>query len=232
MNKLVELVQDVIGLARSIREKQRVKNRQPLSKMQIALSDPSKTDVIRAFSAIITEELNIKAMEILDDVQSIATVDYKPCFPVIGQKYPTRRGDIIKGVKSGKFRLEGDKAIVDVNGAEEAFDADIILVSYNAKPGMHVASDKGIVVALDLTITEELRQEGLARQIVRQIQDARKQQNYAIADRIQLQILEGDVPQQWIDYICGETLSTPAQITEPDTVIEIADGNIRIAIKK
>ena len=227
----VELVQDVIGLTRSIREKQRVKNRQPLSKMQIALSDPSKTDVIRAFSAIITEELNIKAMEILDDVQSIATVDYKPCFPVIGQKYPTRRGDNIKGVKSGKFRLEGDKAIVDVSGAEEAFDADIILVSYNAKPGMHVASDKGIVVALDLTITEELRREGLARDIVRNIQDARKKMGCDISDRIVLDV-EGALPEGWADYICGETLSSLGAVAQAAATVEIeGDAGKNIAIK-
>jgi len=161
-------------------------------------------------------------------------VDYKPCFPVIGQKYPTRRGDIIKGVKSGKFRLEGDKAIVDVNGTEEAFDADIILVSYNAKPGMHVASDKGIVVALDLTITEELRREGLARDIVRNIQDARKKMGCDISDRIVLDV-EGALPEGWADYICGETLSSLGAVAEAAATVEIegdAGQNIVIKIAK
>ena len=226
----VELVQDVITLARSIREKQRVKNRQPLSTMQIALNDAAKTDIIRAFAGIITEELNIKHLEILDDVQAIATVDYKPCFPVIGAKYPTRRGDIIKGVKSGKFRLDGDKAYVDVNGAEEAFDADIILISYNAKPGMHVASGNGIVVALDLTITEELRCEGLARDIVRNIQDARKKMGCEISDRILLAVT-GELPAGWTDYICGETLSCVCDSVDAQTTVEIeGDGGQKIVI--
>jgi len=165
-------------------------------------------------------------------VGDIATVKYDPDFNAIRNTYPKRVGDLVKTIKGGKFRLEGDNAMLNINGTEEIFPASVIQVKYLAKDGLFVASDKGIVATVDLTITEELRQEGLARQIVRQIQDARKQQQYAIADHIQLQVLEGYVPEKWLSYICGETLSTSAEITEPDAVIEIADGNIRIAIKK
>ena len=226
----VELVQDVIGLARSIREKQRVKNRQPLSLMQVALSDPAGADIIRSFTAIISEELNVKKLDILDDVESIATVDYKPCFPVIGAKYPTRKGDIIRAVKSGTFRMDDDKAVLTLNGAEETFDADIILVSYNGKPGMHVASGKGMVVSLDLTITEELRREGLARDIVRNIQDARKRMGCDISDRIVLAV-EGELPEGWAEYICGETLAELGTVAAPEATAEIeADGGQTIVI--
>lgn len=229
----VELVQDVIGLARSIREKQRVKNRQPLSLMQVALNTPEKTAVIASFADIIKEELNIKELEILDDVGHIATVDYKPCFPVIGAKYPTRRGDIIKAVKSGAFELTGDACVLTINGAQETFDADIILVSYNSRPGMHVASGSGIVVSLNLTLTDELREEGLARDVIRTIQDARKKIGCEITDRIVLDV-KGTLPANWVDYICNETLSTLAPVASPLTVVTVENdnGSIEIAIAK
>ena len=228
----IDTVQLIIFLGRSIRSKNNVMNRQPLTTLKVALPSKQLLDDITPFADVIGEELNVKNVELLSDVGDIAVVKYDPDFNAIRNLYPKRVGDLVKTIKSGKFRLEGDSAVLNIDGVEESFPAEVIQVKYLAKDGLFVASDKGIVATLDLTITEELRQEGMARQIVRQIQDARKQQQYAIADHISIQILEGDVPENWIGYICGETLSTVAVIDEPDTVIEIADGNIRIAIKK
>ena len=109
-------------------------------------------------------------------------------------------------------------------------DADIILVTYIAKDGLHVASDHEIIVSLDLTITEELKKEGLAREIIRSIQDARKQIGCEIMDNIKIS-LEGEYPAEWVETICSETLSSVAAIDSPDTVIDI-DGIIRVSVKK
>ena len=227
----VELVQDVITLARSIREKQRIKNRQPLRAMQVAVNDSAQVEVIRAFSQIIQEELNIKSLELLDNVDQVAKVVTKPCFPVIGQKYPTRKGDIIKAVKTGAFRLEGDKAILTLNGAEEAFDADVILIEYTAKEGMHIASGKGIVLSLDLTIDEALQREGLARDIVRNVQDARKQADLNITDHIVLEVT-GALPEGWEDYITGETLASLGTVETVLKTIDMPDEGLSIRMGK
>ncbi|MBQ3864306.1 MAG: isoleucine--tRNA ligase [Clostridia bacterium] len=231
----VELVRRVIRLTRSIREKQKVKNRQPLSLMQIALNDAAGAQVVSSFADIIKEELNVKDLEILDDVDHIATVTYKPCFPVIGQKYPQQRPAIIKAIQSGKFALEAGKAVLDLNGEKQAFDEDILLVTYNAKAGMHVVSESGVVVSLDLTITDELRKEGLARDIVRTIQDARKAQNYNITDRITISVPNGRLPEGWVEYICGETLGSIGDVPAPDAVLTVeGEGkeDITIAIAR
>ena len=220
----VELVQQVIWLARSIREKQRVKNRQPLQLMQVAFSNHDDAKIIEGFKQIISEELNVKNLDILDDVESIATVDYKPCFPVIGAKYPARKGEIIKAVKNGAFRIDSEHAYLTLDGTEECFDADIILVSYNAKPGMHVVSENGVVTSLDLSITDELRQEGLARDIVRNIQQARKDCALNISDRILIDA-SGELPQAWMDYIAGETLGTYATVEQPIASISVEGDN-------
>jgi len=216
----VALVQDVIYLARSIRNKNRVKNRQPLSSLRVALPDSSKNDIIVEFKDIIADELNVKNIEILDDVENIANVKYDPNFNEIRNRYPDRIAEIIKAVKSGKFQMADGTVILQINNREENFDADIILVTYQAKDGQHVASNRGIVVSLDLTITEELKAEGLARDIVRNIQDARKQIGCEITDMILL-AFEGDVPKQWLEYICKETLGRLGTIVTPESVIEI-----------
>ena len=116
-----------------------------------------------------------------------------------------------------------------VNGEEQAFDSDILLISYNAKPGMHVVSENGVVLSLDTTITDELRREGIAREVIRNIQDARKNMNYNITDRIAL-AAEGDIPAEWMDYIASETLGTFGTVDRPDTTVEIGEGKHRITV--
>ena len=223
----VALVQEVIYLARSIRNKNRVKNRQPLSSLKVALPDSSQNGIIGEFREIIAEELNVKNIELLDEAESIADVKYAPNFNEIRNRYPARIAEIIKAIKSGKFRMEGNTVVLQTDNQghstvpkEERFDVDIILVTYQAKEGQHVASNHGIVVSLDLTLTEELKAEGFARDIVRNIQDARKQLGCEITDTILL-ALEGEVPKQWLEYICKETLGKLGNVAAPESVIEI-----------
>ena len=230
----IDLVQDVITLARSIRNKNRVKNRQPLSSMQIATSDARKLRRIREFTSVIAEELNVKSVTLTEDVSAIAKPIYNPSFNDIRALYPDMIPVIIKAVKSGKFRLEGDEAILNIDGEEQSFDARIIQVTYNANEGLFVANYKQMIVSLDLTITEELRAEGIAREIIRNVQDARKQIGCSITDRIKLDFIEGALSDVWTDFICQETLGDVAKVDTPDTVIEIAEdnGSIKVAIGK
>ena len=229
----IDLVQDVITLARSIRNKNRVKNRQPLSTMQLAMSDISKLRQISEFTDVIAEELNVKEVILNEDVGDIAKIKYDPNFAVINEKCEkAEKGKVIQAVKSGKYRLEDNKAILNIDGADREFDAGIILVTYIAKEGLFVASQNGIIVSLDLTITDELRAEGLAREIIRNVQDARKQIGCSITDRIKLQLLCGELSDTWLEFICRETLAEVAAVEAPDTVIEIAEDAdaVKVAI--
>ncbi len=229
----VKLVRQVIYLTRSIRSKNNVKNRQPLSKLSVALANAEDASVIEAFSDIIAEELNVKSVEILDRVDSVAEVKYAPNFNEIRNRYPERTPELIKAIKSGKFRLTADAAVLEINGAEESFDYEIILVTYQAKAGQHIASEKGTVVSLDLTLTEELLEEGFARDIVRSIQDARKQMGCAITDYISVSF-EGELSQQWKDYICGETLGKMESFDNPTMTYSMKSDNgseVTVALK-
>lgn len=234
--KEVDLVQNVIYLARSLRNKNRVKNRQPLMTMKVAISNAEDAKSIEGFTDIIAEEINVKNVEILDQVSEIATINYAPNFNNIRGRYPDRIPAIIKAVKTGAFEFsaDGSKVILDMNGTKSELEADIILVTYQAKNGLHVVSDRGVVVLLDLTITEELRREGIAREIIRNIQDGRKQSGCDIMDHIWIQC-SGDVPEEWMEYICKETLAEVHTFDEPSFVCEMQgdnDNTIRVEVKK
>ncbi len=222
----VELVQKIIYLARSIRNKNQIKNRQPLSCLKVALPDSSKNGIIQEFRDILAEELNVKEVVTLDDVGSIADVKFAPNFQEIRNRYPQRISEIIQAIKCGRFHMDKDGVVLQTEHGEESFDGEIILASYQAREGQHVASDHGIVVSLDLILTEELKAEGFARDIVRNIQDARKKIGCHITDQIFL-AFEGDVPEQWLEYICRETLGQISQISSPQEVIEIAEEGHR-----
>ena len=140
---------------------------------------------------------------------------------------------LIKAIKSGSFRMTEDAAVLTIDGKEEALNADIILVTYQAKDGGHIMSEHGIVVSLDLTITDELRAEGVARDMIRMIQDARKQSGCEISDRIVLEIA-GSYPESFADYICGETLASLGTVSSPLTEfdVETEQGNIHVKLAK
>ena len=166
----------------------------------------------------------------MQSVEDIATVKYNPNFAAIGQKYPDKKGLIIRAIKTGEYRLTDDAVELDIGGETVRCDKDIILVLYEAKDGLAVASAQEIVVSLDLTITDELLREGCAREIIRSIQDARKQLGCEIVDEIKIAFIEGTAPEGFADYITGETLSRICEIDTPDTVIDV-DG-IKIAVKR
>lgn len=220
----ISQVQEIISLARSIRNKNSIKNRQSLSALSVAFANDNQANLIDEFGEIIAEELNVKEVLLLDNIDEIATIKRDPNFNEIRNLYPDSIKNIVNSIKSGNYSItDGGVRIKNTDG-DTIYDDRIILTSYVAKEGFHVASDHGIVVSLDLTITEELRKEGMVREIVRNIQDARKNLQCEIMDKIYISF-EGNVPVEWIDYICNETLSEIAEIQESKYDIFVDDGN-------
>ena len=240
LTQQVEIVRSVINLARSVRNKNRVKNRQPLSLMKVAFTDKDWNTLIEGFGDIIAEEMNVKKVEIFEDVNAIATLKYDPNFNEIRNRYPDRLPEIIKAVKSGQFKLTDSEVILNLNAVEEAFAPDIILVTYQTSrerdgaDNTNIAGNKDMVVSLDLTITEELKNEGLARDMIRNIQEARKQIGCDIMDRIKISI-KGSYPVEWAEHITTETLSTIEDTVIKTTTVEIQgddEKSIVIEIEK
>ena len=229
----IAIARNVISLAHSLRNKNNIKIRQPLSTLKVALVSKDAAKTVTRFTDIIAEELNVKQVIVADDVSAIASVQYAPNFSAIRDLYPDRIPVLIKAIKTGSFRMTEDAAVLTIDGQEETLNSDIILVTYQAKDGGHIMSEHGIVVSLDLTITDELRAEGVARDMVRMIQDARKQSGCEIADRIVLEI-SGTYPVQFTDYICGETLASLGTVAEPlaELDVETEQGTVHVKLAK
>ena len=145
----------------------------------------------------------------------------------MGSKIPV----ITKAIKTGTIKLENGKYVVPDGENTIVLNKEDILVSYIAKDNKPVMSDEQIVVSLDLTITDELKEEGVAREVVRNVQDARKQLDLNITDKIKL-CLEGNVPQNFVDYICGETLANLENIADQDADMKLETDGVVIKIKK
>lgn len=226
----IDVVQEIIHLSRGIRNKYNVKNRQPLSLLEIAFSNERYYDLVKDYETIIKEELNVKKINFINDISNIATVKYKINFQTAGKTLGNKIPDVMKNINAGKIKYRDGIYCIGENN-EYTLKKEDILVSYDAKSNRPVLNNGDIVVSLDLTITEELKQEGITREIVRNVQDCRKQLDCQITDRIKIQI-DGDLNQELKKYICQETLAEQANILDQQADASFEIENIKIKIKK
>ena len=231
----IELVQNVIYLARVIREKNSIKNRQPLSSVYVSVTNREQYEIVQKYKSIILEEINVKNIEMVEDVSEIATINYKPNFSYIRANYPEIMGDINKCIMSGNYSLQDDCVIIKIAGNEKVLDKNVLLVEYVAKQGQHVLAENGVLVSLDTALTRELLNEGFAREIIRNIQDERKKMDCELIERIYIDF-DGDYPKEYIEYICSETLSEVKEIENPSAVVEVSSqlgvATIKLARKQ
>jgi len=221
----------IVSLGLASRAKLKIKVRQPLSKIQIALGDQYDKNLNDEQITIIKEELNVKEVELIENPSDLATVIAKPNAKLLGPKYGREVQQIIVAAKKGEFeRLD--------NGNIKVLNYEItpqeIEIAYLGKEGFDVETEEGVLIALNTTITPELEQEGKARDIVRQIQELRKSADYQVDDRIQVAIIDAEagVIEQFGNYIKQETLATSIEedIENADKTIEF-EGMI-IKVKK
>ncbi len=217
----MELAQKISSMILSIRKKENLRVRQPLQKIQIPVLDKETQIKIEAVKDLILAEVNVKEIEFVDESKTQIIKNLKLNFKTLGKKcganmksvqaYAGENGNkIIHDIESG------GKHVVHVNGDEvvlETEDVEIIPVDI---PGWKVANNGPLTVALDITITDVLKQEGLAREIVNRIQNMRKDKGLDVTDRILVKIQENEVLNTAINnnlnYICSETLTGDLQL--------------------
>jgi isoleucyl-tRNA synthetase len=219
---------DTISLGRAARRSAQLKIRQPLSTLWLRLP-ASAADGIKRFEAELRDELNVKALRYLDATTDLVEYRFKPNLRVVGKQY----GKLVPAITAALRDLHGEAARqaaqavehgqpvgLVVNGQALELQADAVLVESSSPEGYAVAEYGGVLVALDTTVTPELRAEGLARELVRQIQDARKAAGFAIADRIVVTLGGADaelaaVLQRWGEMIRAETLADTLMLGAP-----------------
>ena len=223
------LAKTIVSLGLAARAKAKIKVRQPLSKIQIALGDQYDPTLLDDEIEIIKEELNVKSVDLIKEPKELATVIAKPNAKLLGPKYGKDVQKIIVEAKSGKFtKLDnGNIKVLDFELTPEEME-----IAYLGKPGFNVETEAGILVALDTKITPELEQEGVARDLIRQIQELRKAADYNVNDRIKVALINANAEmlKNFGDYIKSETLATTIEkdLGDPDQFGEYDGVTIKI----
>ncbi len=238
LNEEMSMIRKVVTLGHAVRAQGGIKVRQPLAKVKIGLPDSVDPAVIKQQEDVITEELNVKELEVLTTVGDVVTQTIKPDASKIGPKYGKKVQRIICDIKEGNYTLFDDGR---VQVGDVVLDADEVEVGFKGKEGFDVQGEDGFVVVIDTTVTEDLRHEGYARDIIRYIQEMRKDAGYEVYERIYLQIkAESDIDDavtKYADYIKKETLSVELQqsgefMYEKEKKIDIDGFPVVIAIKQ
>ncbi|WP_029214826.1 isoleucine--tRNA ligase [Kallotenue papyrolyticum] len=226
-----EVLLRAVTAGRAARKASGIKVRQPLRMLLVRAQSAAQTEGLRRFEDELRDELNVKEVRYLDAGDGLVEYRFKPNLRLVGKKY----GKLVPAIRAALENLKGEAAreagrrveagqpiVVSVDCQPLELQAEEVLLETSSPEGYAVAEENGVLVALDTTLTDELRLEGAARDLVRTIQDARKEAGFAIADRIQL-FLSGlgahhegvsleRLLEQYGDYIRTETLAREIQV--------------------
>jgi isoleucyl-tRNA synthetase len=234
-----------VSLGRAARKQAGIRVRQPLREIWVRVPNQAAADGLRRFESELREELNVKAVRYLDSSASLVEYRFKPNLRLVGKKY----GKLVPALTAALKELTGDTARQAARDVEEGRTVTLavdgqqldllpeeLLVESSSPEGYAVAEDTGVLVALDTTLTPELTTEGLARELVRNIQDARKEAGFAIADRIVVYLggADGDPEVEgalrtWGTYVREETLADDLVLSAPpasahSTTLDLDEG--------
>ena len=244
LEERMEAAQLISSLVLSLRKKANIRVRQPLSKIMIPVANEEMKTQIEKVSHLIKSEVNIKEIEFLSPDNNILVKNVKPNFKTLGKKY----GKQMKQIQAYFANMSQEEihqfeknngTHLNIDGVDVELTLEDALISTQDIPGWAVTSQDDLTVALDMTITDELMQEGLAREIVNRVQNLRKTGGFEVTDRIELLIEKNDKIQDAVDkfgdYICAETLATinKVDVLEGVEAEELVEGvNVKLMIKK
>lgn len=245
LEESMQLAQDISSLVHSLRKKEKIKVRQPLQKVLIpVLSEKTKAQ-IQHVEDLIKSEVNIKHIEYIDDTSGILVKSAKPNFALLGKRFGPKLKQVSAAInlwgkaeialieKTGTFEL-------NLDGETVILTLEDVLISSQDIPGWSVASDYGVTVALDVTLTEELKQEGIARDLVNRIQNLRKEMGLEVQDKIRIKVAKhNDIVNaalaNFAEYIQTETqalsLEMNGSVTD-GTLLDMDDFELTVKVQK
>lgn len=244
LEEQMNLAQQLSSMVLALRRKVNIKVRQPLTKIMIPVLDDTLQERLEAVKQLILNEVNIKEMEFLTDTKGVLVKKIKPNFKTLGARYGKQMKEISSAISAF---TQDDISLVERKGNYELNLAsgkvclaleDVEIISEDI-PGWLVASEGRITVAMDITVTEELKREGIARELINRIQNLRKDSNFDVTDKINIVIENNpEIDPAVIDfreYIAGQTLALSIESKKevPNaTSIEINDLNLNISVTK
>jgi isoleucyl-tRNA synthetase len=189
LEKSMDYAQRICSLVHSIRKNSKIKVRTPLQKVLLPVLDEKFAQRVKSVEAIIKAEVNVKEIQYIDDASGLLVKKVKPNFAKLGKQYGARMKEVSAVINSF---AQQDIQTIEKKGAlsKDGFDLVLedVLISSEDIPGWSVASENGLTVALDITLTEELKREGIARDFVNRVQNLRKDMGLAVLDKISIEV--------------------------------------------
>jgi isoleucyl-tRNA synthetase len=246
LEEMMSLAQRVSSMVLALRRKVSIKVRQPLTKILIPVLDPAMARHIDAVRNLILNEVNVKELELIEQTTGIITKRIKPNFKTLGPKY----GKYMKQIAAltAQFSQEriaeiesAPESVLEIDGQQIVVTPADFEITSEDMPGWLVASEGKLTVALDITLTDELRAEGVARELINRIQNIRKDSGLEVTDKIRVEIeqkeLVADAVARYADYIGSQTLAVEVKSSaEPQGEVVVAtdidEEPLRIAVTR
>ena len=245
LEKRMAIAQQITSMVLSLRRKKNLKVKQPLTAIMIPVLDEAQKQDIEAVADLIMSEVNVKGINYVGGDAGILVKRIKPDFKKLGPKFGKNMKAAAQALTSleqsqiAQFEKDG-KIALTLNGEEAVVElADVEVISEDI-PGWLVANDGNITVALDITITDDLRKEGIARELVNRIQNVRKSKDYNITDRIVVKITPdehvNDAVAQFKDYIAKQVLAVAIELAPVEgtdvIALDMDDYELKITVDK
>ena len=231
----MDLVRDLISLGRNAREEAKIKVRQPIAKV---ILDSKVEPIIKELKILIQEELNVKEIEFTDNLSEYMTFIIKPnfkiCGPIFGSNMKKLSVELEKTEQEKIIRLKNGSSInINIDNTKYEITSDMVDIRINSKEGFNASNEKNNFIVLDTTLTENLINEGIARELISKVQQLRKTRNFDISDRIILYYSKNKEFENFIELIKNEILAK--DIIEKNDCCESFDLNgviVKIDIEK
>ncbi len=243
LERKMATTRQAVSLGRALRTMHNLKIRQPMAAIHLVTRNEEAKRTLREMEDIIREELNVKEVIFRENEEELVEYSAKANFRELGPRLGKRMRSaaaLIEELRGEEIQqlMDGSTLSIDVDEESVEITGDSIIVQRQEKEGLKVLNEGALTVALDPTISEELRREGLVRDLIRAVQNLRKEGGLEVTDRIRLG-LEGDAEiveaaQAFDEYLCGETLTDVLEWTVPHdaTEVDLGDVHVRISIGK
>ncbi|TFG88624.1 MAG: isoleucine--tRNA ligase, partial [Candidatus Atribacteria bacterium] len=246
LEERMDIAQKISSMVLGLRRKVSIKVRQPLAKIMIPVPDKNFRKKFDAVKDLVITEVNVKEVEYIDDTAAILVKKIKPNFKTLGPRF----GRLMKEISNSIAGLSqkdiasfeaSELHVLNVNGQQFTLTLDDVEIISEDIPGLQVANDGRLTVALDVTVTDELRYEGIAREFVNRIQNIRKENGYNVTDKIMVQIEDHELVREAVhrhaSYIGSQTLATEVTLASEVSgrqvrEVEIDDVVVKVIIDK
>ncbi len=232
LEQRMEIAQKLTSMVLSLRRKVNIKVRQPLSTIMVPVADENMKAVLESISSLVLTEINVKNLKLVHNGDGVLVKRVKPDFKILGKKLGKQMKAAAQALGSLSqaqiAELESESFIeLNLEGTSVRIESTDVEIISEDIPGWLVANDGSLTVALDITVTDNLRREGIAREIVNRVQNIRKERNFDITDRISLVFApaEGlaDVLADYTEYISSQVLADTIDVNNTITADETAE---------